>query len=148
MKKRLFKKIKTVNKENVENNLPYEQRESVKALSMVVTIVNRNQFRYFVDAYQNLGASMTSILYSYSMPPEEYRTLLGTDQTKKEILLTFCRSEDASKLLEVAKERFKISPMAKGIAFVCPIDSVGGIATYKFLADHNKETRESKNGSK
>lgn len=133
-----FRRNKSFDKENENfNDTPYEEREIIHPLSMVVTIINRDQFRYYTEKYHELGASFSMILYSYSMPPEEYRNILGIDSTKKEILLTFCRAEDVKKLLEVAEERFMISPAAKGIAFAVPVDSVSGIAAYKFIADQN-----------
>lgn len=149
MRKWFFRKVKTYDKEGEKNEelKPFEERETVHALSMVFTIVNREQSHYFIDAYQKIGAAMSMVLYSYSMPPEEYRNILGVDSTKKEIVLTFCRSEYVSQIMKIAEDRFLISRAAKGIAFACPIDSVSGIAVYKFLADQNQDIRSQKNES-
>ncbi|MCI1734741.1 MAG: hypothetical protein LKM30_03300 [Bacilli bacterium] len=127
--------------------LPYDKRESLHALCLFVTIISRNQSDFFVEAYQKAGASLSLDLYGYSMPPKEVVALLGSMETKKEILLTFCRKEDLPKLDEIATKRFGISKASKGIAFACPIDSVSGVAVYKFLADQNKEVRESQHGN-
>ncbi len=147
---KLFKKIKTVDKETNKNinAEPFEKREEIHSLSVVFTIVNRGQAAYYVDAYNEVGASMSMVLYSYSMPPEQYRNILGIDSTKKEIMLTVCREEQVKEILNIAKEKFAISRAAKGIAFSCPIDSVSGIAAYKFLADQNKKVRKSENDRK
>ncbi len=147
MKNWLFRRIKAVDKENRTKDIePFEKREKVYPLSVVFTIVNREQSKFYIDAYSEIGASMSMILYSYSMPPEQYRNILGSDSTKKEIILTFCREEKVKEVLRIAKERFAISPMAKGIAFSCPIDAVSGIAVYKFLADQNENVRKQENG--
>ena len=127
---------------------PFDKREKISSLSMVVTIVNRDQSNYYISAYQEAGASMSLVLYSYSMPPQEYRAILGADSTKKDMLLTVCREDQVKTLLGIAKKRFMISDAAKGIAFACPIDAVGGISVYKFLADQNKELRENNNGKR
>ena len=147
---KLFKKIKTFNKENrkADKLAPFEKRENIHSLSAVFTIVNRGQANFFVDAYNDIGASISMVLYSYSMPPEQYRNILGADSTKKEIILTILREEDVKKALDIAKERFSISSAAKGIAFGCPIDSVSGIAVYKFLADQNESVRKQENDRK
>ncbi len=143
---KLFKKIKTIDKEEKKGNAaPFEKREEIHSLSVVFTIVNRGQSAFYVDAYNEVGASMSMVLYSYSMPPEQYRNILGIDSTKKEIMLTICREEQVKEILNIAKERFTISRAAKGIAFSCPIDSVSGIAAYKFLADQNKKVRKPEN---
>ena len=147
---KLFKKIKTFNKENrkTEKLAPFEKREKIHSLSAVFTIVNRGQSDFYIEAYNGIGASISMVLYSYSMPPEQYRNILGVDSTKKEIVLTILREEDVKKALDIAKERFSISHAAKGIAFSCPIDSVSGIAVYKFLADQNESVRKQENDRK
>ena len=145
---KLFKKIKTFNKENrkADKLAPFEKRENIHSLSAVFTIVNRGQANFFVDAYNDIGASISMVLYSYSMPPEQYRNILGVDSTKKEIILTLVRGDLLNQVMDVAKVRFKISRASNGICFACPIDSVSGIATYKFLTDQNRELREKKYG--
>ena len=99
----LFKKMRTIKNDEIQEKLkPYEQREKIQPLVMVVTIISREQSRYYLDAYQELGASLSLVFYSYSMPPEEYRNILGSDSTKKEIILTLVRGDLRS--LERAKE--------------------------------------------
>jgi len=119
----------------------FDQREKVYPLSLFVTIVGREQSRFFVDSYATAGASLSMVIYSFSMPPDEVMRLLGNDNTKKDMVFTVVRTEDIPKLKKIAVARFAISRAAKGIAFAVPIDSVSGIAVYKFLADQNKEVR-------
>ncbi len=140
------KEEKARRKAETRPDKPFDQREKVQPLSLVVTIVNRHQASYFLDNYQEIGASLNMILYAYSMPPEEIVKLLGADATKKDIILTVTRNEYVPEMLKRAKERFAISKASKGIAFACPIDSVYGIAVYKFLSDQNKNARTSENG--
>ncbi len=121
--------------------VPFEQRESVHSLSFFFTIINRHQAGYFVKSYYEVGASLSMIMYAYSMPPVEILKMIGTDATKKDIIMTVTRTDYVPKLIEIAKERFRISKAAKGIAFAVPVDAVSGIAVYKFLSDHNKEAR-------
>lgn len=124
---------------------PFEQREKVYPLSVFFTIVGRNQSHYYESAYQKAGASMSLTLYAHSMPPQEILALLGEMETKKDIVLTVCRSELVPTLKGIAEERFSVSRAAKGIAFACPIDAVQGIAVYRFLADQNKAIRLEEN---
>ncbi len=129
---------------------PFEAREKIYGLSLFFTVVSRNQSHYYENAYQNAGASMSLTFYAHSMPPQEILAMLGEMETKKDIVVTICRSELVPVLKKIATERFEISRAAKGIAFACPIDAVQGIAAYRFLADQNKEIRqeESKHGRK
>ena len=130
--------------------VPLEQREPIYSPSLLFTIVERNQSRYYENAYQEAGASMSLTLYAHSMPPEEILAILGEMETKKDIVITVCRSELIPSLKEIAQKRFAVSKAAKGVAFACPIDAVQGIAAYRFLADQNKDirTEETKHGRK
>lgn len=129
---------------------PFEQREQIYPLSLFFTIVERNQSRYYENAYQEVGASMSLTLYAHSMPPEEILAILGEMETKKDIVITVCRSELIPSLKDIAQKRFAVSKAAKGVAFACPIDAVQGIAAYRFLADQSKDirTEETKHGRK
>ena len=125
---------------------PFEEREKVHPLSLVVTIVDRHRADFFLNAYREIGASLSMVLYARSMPPEEIVQLLGAESTKKDIILTVAREEYVKPMLTRAKARFRISKASKGIAFACPIDAVSGIAVYKFLSDQNKNVRINENG--
>ena len=127
-------------------SVPFEEREELKQISVFVTIINRHQAQYFIKTYEECGASLSLVLYAYSMPPSDIVQILGIEETKKDIIFTVCRDEDIPKLKQIAADRFKISKAAKGIAFAIPIDSVSGIAVYKFLSDFNKEVRENGSG--
>ena len=120
---------------------PYDRREELHSLALFVTIVSRNQSEYYVQAYQGIGAALSMVLYSYSMPPSEIVKMLGIDGTKKDIVMTVARSEYLPAMKDIAEKRFAVSKAAKGIAFSLPVSSVAGVAVYKFLADQNKEIR-------
>lgn len=124
--------------------VPYEKREKVVALSLVITICNRHQDHFFIDNYAECGASLSVTLYARSNPPEDIVALLGFVDTKKDIILTVARSEYVDKMLSIASQRFNVSQEAKGIAFSLPISSVAGISVYRFLADQQKEVRFAK----
>lgn len=137
---KLTEQRKNASQKKVET-IPFDQREKVYPLSMVVTICNRHQDLFFIDKYAELGASLSLTLYAYSNPPEDIVSLLGFVNTKKDILITITRSEYVNSMLEAAENRFLVSSEAKGIAFSLPISGVAGINSYKFLADSLKEVR-------
>jgi hypothetical protein len=91
----------------------FDQREKVYPLSLFVTIVGREQSRFFVDSYATAGASLSMVIYSFSMPPDEVMRLLGNDNTKKDMVFTVVRTEDIPKLKKIAVARFAISRAAK-----------------------------------
>ncbi len=144
-REKIAEKLKKNNGKQELPAVPFEQREELKQISVFVTIINRHQAQYYVKTYEECGASLSLVLYAYSMPPNDLMQIMGIEETKKDIIFTVCRDEDIPALKKVAADRFKISKAAKGVAFAVPIDSVSGIAVYKFLSDFNREVRE--NGS-
>ena len=114
----------------------FDQKEKIEALALYFVIVNRDQSRYFIEKFNELGISMNIILYGYSSPPVDIASLLGPDMLKKDIILSFCKQSEIEKVHSIIEERFKISKLSKGIAFAVPIDSISGVIVYKFLVDH------------
>lgn len=141
MLKKIVQRFETKNKKKPIRRKPFDQREKLYSLVAIITIVNRHQAQFFLKSYEHLGASLSLVLYAHSMPPEEIIQMLGQDVTKKDIIITIARKEYVKDMLEVAKERFKISKASKGVAFVVPVDSVSGVSVYKFLSDFEKEAR-------
>ena len=125
------------NKKN-DKKTAFDKKERIESLILYFVIVNRDQSKYFIDEFNKVGISMHMVLYGYSDPPIEYVNLIGPDISKKDILLSFCKYSDVSMIHEIIENKFKISKLAKGIAFGVPIDSVAGVAVYKFLVDYNK----------
>lgn len=121
--------------------VPYEKKETVFALSLVVTICNRHQDHFFIDNYARIGAAMSLTLYAYSDPPDDIISLLGFVDTRKDIVLTVARSEYVDEMIKVANTRFNVSKEAKGIVFSLPINGIAGVTAYKFLADASKQLR-------
>lgn len=145
----IFKKakvrIKSKSKKN-EKEVPFEKQEPVTPIVLFFTIVGRGQANYFVNQYQEAGASRNRVLFAHSMPPAERMNILGADSMKKEIVRTICRLDQLDKRKKIASDRFKISSAAKGVAFAAPIDSVSSVAVYKFLSDYN-HVRGKENGN-
>jgi hypothetical protein len=146
----LFSLKKRKKEERTVEREPFEKREKVYPLVAYFTIVNRGQSRFYTDAYAKKGASLSMVLYAHSLPPENIVSLFGESSLRKDIVMTVCREDLVPELMQIAKQRFAISRQAKGIVFVCPIDSVSGISVYRFLADQNRELRleEKNNGRK
>lgn len=141
-KKRIF----APKKKKDGKEVPFEKQNEISPLILFFTIVGRNQANYFVDQYNQAGASRSLVLFAHSRPPAEVRNILGADSRKKEIVRTICRYDQIEKRKKIASDRFRISSAAKGIAFAAPIDSVSSVAVYKFLSDYGK-IREKKNGN-
>lgn len=140
----MFKKKKREISSKEISTKKFEDREELSSIVLLVTIINRGQSLYFEESYKKLGATLSLTLYGYSLPPEQYRSILGVD-TKKEIILTFTKGDNIKSLLECAKNRFAISRAAKGIAFTINVNSISGIAAYKYLINNNLDANISKN---
>ena len=120
----------------VEKKKRFDQVEKVEALAAYFIIVNREQSKYFIDKFNEIGISMNVVLYGYSSPPEQIASLLAPDMLKKDILISFCKQSELDNIHMIIDERFKISKLSKGIAFSVPIDSISGVIAYKFLVDY------------
>lgn len=114
----------------------FDQAEKVEALAAYFIIINREQSKYFIEKFNEIGISMNVILYGYSSPPDEIASLLAPDMLKKDILISFCKQSMLEKVNQIINERFSISRLSKGIAFSVPIDSISGVIAYKFLVDY------------
>lgn len=123
---------------------PYDRRKKPSPISAIITIVNRNQGNYFVNQFQEAGASLSMVLFGYSMPPQEIVNVLGVNETRKDIVLSIGRQSDIPKMKEIAMKRFIVSKESKGVLFATPLNGVAGIAVYKYLSDENREVRETK----
>ena len=119
-----------------EKKKSFDQEEKVEALAAYFIIINREQSKYFIDIFNEIGISMNVILYGYSSPPEQIASLLAPDMLKKDILISFCKQSQLPNIDKIIEERFSISKLSKGIAFAIPIDSISGVVAYKFLVDY------------
>ena len=119
-----------------EKKKSFDQEEKVEALAAYFIIINREQSKYFIDKFNEIGISMNVILYGYSSPPEQIASLLAPDMLKKDILISFCKQSQLHNIDKIIEERFSISKLSKGIAFAIPIDSISGVVAYKFLVDY------------
>ncbi len=114
---------------------------SIQSLSLFITIVNRGQGKYYIDKFNESQVSLSLSFYAYTTPNEDLDRILGNDENERDLLMAVCRNDDLQVLKKIVTERFKISKATKGIAFALPIDSIGGIAAYKFLSDQNRTVR-------
>jgi len=135
------KKEKIVPSTGIARTAPYDQREKVQSLSLFITIVNRGQGKYYIDKFNESQVSLSLSFYAYTTPNEDLDRILGNDENERDLLMAVCRNDDLQVLKKIVTERFKISKATKGIAFALPIDSIGGIAAYKFLSDQNRTVR-------
>ena len=119
-----------------EKKKSFDQEEKVEALAAYFIIINREQSKYFIDKFNEIGISMNVILYGYSSPPEQIASLLAPDMLKKDILISFCKQSQLPDINKIIEDRFSISKLSKGIAFAIPIDSISGVIAYKFLVDY------------
>lgn len=133
---------KNLKKNKDEHLPPFEKREKVHSLLLLVTIISRNQGAYFTDTFSKHGASLSISMFAHSMPPADIISFLGNESTtKKDLVLTIVRKDEVKEYLDIIKKRFSISKASKGIAFTLPVSSVSGIVVYKYLSDYNKEER-------
>lgn len=138
---------KKINEFKITKNVdqtPYEQKNTITPLKVMVVIVNHGQGEYFLKGFSNLEVSCSFMLYGRGTAPVEFQDIIGIGGARKDIILGIVKEPDMYKVRKLIKERFKVSEKAKGIAFSMKIDSMIGVVLYKFLTNTRVYQRRSK----
>ena len=124
------------------NSKAYDQEFVVKPLKCLFVIVNQYQGNYYINQFKELGASCAFLSYGKGTATDDLKHILGIGEDKKDIVICLVRADEIDKYLDVCKERFKVSSVAKGIAFAVPVDSMISVFAYKFVSNTRQNRRQ------
>lgn len=135
------KDSKSINKEKRS----YQELYKTEKLYLSIIIVSRYQGEYYVERFIKEGCSLSFIIYGKGTAPSELLYVLGTPQSKKDVVISVVKESLKDKVNSIIDERFNFSKSAKGIAFMIDFDSVMGVLSYRYLSD--TRVNERRNGS-
>ena len=111
-------------------------------LYMMATISDRNQARRFLAFYREHGVTVTLITFGKGTAASEVLDSFGLEAAKKAILFAFVTGTEWKEIKSGLQKQIKIDIPGSGIAFIIPLNSIGGKKQLEFLT----EGREFKKG--
>lgn len=136
------KDSKSINKEKRS----YQELFKTEKLYLSIIIVSRYQGEYYVERFIKEGCSLSFIIYGKGTAPSELLYVLGTPQSKKDVVISVVKESLKDKVNLIIDERFNFSKSAKGIAFMIDFDSVMGVLSYRYLSDTRVNERRDGSG--
>lgn len=136
------KDSKSINKEKRS----YQELYKTEKLYLSIIIVSRYQGEYYVERFIKEGCSLSFIIYGKGTAPSELLYVLGTPQSKKDVVISVVKESLKDKVNSIIDERFNFSKSAKGIAFMIDFDAVMGVLSYRYLSDTRVNERRDGSG--
>lgn len=113
----------------------YDQTHRVCPLLFLTVIVSKGQGAAIAEMIKKAGAYSVYFVSGKGTAPNDMYAILGTGTLKKDVLCSVIRENAWFDLKIALQERFAISPLSKGLAFITRLDSVAGVSTYKMLSN-------------
>lgn len=102
-------------------------------LYMMVTIINRNHTKRFVDYYQDMGVDISVITVGTGTAASEILDYFGLDGTQKSVLFHVLTGEKWKEVKQGLQRKMQIDVPGIGIAFIVPLSSIGGKKALNYL---------------
>jgi hypothetical protein len=115
--------------------IPYEKNQAVVPLCCCITVVNDHQSYAICDFLYAQDAAIACIMHARGTASSQFYEVMGLDEAKKQVIIAVMRKDKWPAYKAELTERFKVSPYAKGISYIIPINSVAGVSIYKMLAN-------------
>ena len=113
---------------------------STQRLDLVFTIVSRGKGETVLDVLRENKILQNTICQGRGTAPSSILEMLGLGATEKDIVLSFVKKEKSGDIIKKISEKLVFSKPGNGISFTVPLQSVAGIATFKFItADLTEE---------
>lgn len=149
IRNKFFKRKKVEKKDSQSINKEkrsYQELYKTEKLYLSIIIVSRYQGEYYVERFIKEGCSLSFIIYGKGTAPSELLYVLGTPQSKKDVVISVVKESLKDKVNSIIDERFNFSKSAKGIAFMIDFDSVMGVLSYRYLSDTRVNERRDGSG--
>ena len=113
---------------------------SSERLDVVITIVSRGKGETVLEVLRENKILQNTICQGRGTAPSSILEMLGLGSTEKDIVLSFVKKEKSGDIIKKISEKLVFSKPGNGISFTVPLQSVAGIATFKFItADLTEE---------
>ena len=114
---------------------PYEKTHRLRSLLLVVTIVGKGQADAIVALANKYESNLNFIAGGKGTAPNNFYAILGSASLKKDVVFSIMKELSFEGYAKELSARFKVSEMARGVAFTIPLDSVAGVSVYKMLSN-------------
>ncbi len=121
-----------------ENRLFQKDVSAPHKLSLLFAIVPRNKSEFYADFLQEYEINAEYLFSASGTASDETRSALGLVSNDKAVITGVIRADMIKPALEGLEEKFKTIRGGKGVAFVTPMTSLIGVATYQFLSNKEK----------
>lgn len=129
--KRISKRKVIVPKE--EERPAFETREDIRRLYLYTIIVPRGQSDNIVRILKAYKSSAQFIQYGEGTASNAIREILGTEDTKKDVVFSIVREDAIPDIKRELDVYFIASKRNRGIAYTIQLTSIIGVKLYKFL---------------
>ena len=115
------------------------------SFELIVTIVDRGNADFVVEATRSAGASGGTIIYGRGSGIHEKDRLLGVAiQPEKEVVLTLVKKAEKKQIMQSILDNTNITEAGKGICFCLPVLNVAGI-NHELQKKKGKDVLEEEN---
>jgi hypothetical protein len=113
--------------------------EAKSKLHMLFIIVDRNKGSKITDLLDDRGMNFHVIFLGRGTANSEILEYLGFGETEKDVVCSIIKEELIDDVFTILKDDFKIENPTNGVAFTVPINSIGGLDTFKqFIKNSQK----------
>lgn len=111
-------------------------------LSLMTTIVDRNQARKYLHLYEEEGLKIMLVTLGDGTASGAVLDYLGLEATEKAVIFSVLTDENFQKTKKSLQKKLQIDAPGGGIAFIVPFSSIGGKKALQFFTagqDFQKE---------
>lgn len=102
-------------------------------LYMMVTVINRNHTKKFVNYYQEMGVDISVITVGTGTAASEILDYFGLEGTQKSVLFHVLTGEKWKAVKQGLQRKMQIDVPGIGIAFTISLSSIGGKKALNYL---------------
>ena len=124
---------KAKKKENTQESGSFESRSDIKKLVLYTIIVPRGQADNIVRILKANKSSAQFIKYGEGTASNAIRDILGSEDTKKDIVYSIVREDAVPDIKKELDVYFIASKRNRGIAYTITLTSIVGVKLYKFF---------------
>lgn len=105
-------------------------------LHMLFIIVDRKKGSKITDLLDDKGLHFHLIFLGRGTANSDVLEYLGLGESEKDIIVSLIKEELVEDVFEILKHDFKLENPAYGVAFTVPVNSVGGLSTFKQFTEN------------
>ena len=114
-----------------------------QGLRLLVTIVDWEQHEPALSILETAGITHNYLRYGSGTAKTDMLTMLGLGETRKAVILSVMNQQQLTgTFLQDLEARLEMGRPGGGIAFVLPIDGIGGRQTLEFFLQETAEKED------